>query len=74
MTNQVRHLTIRCDSRPWANRSIWATIAEACSIAHTISEEAYEDDVERYGDSRVHQVYVMRHSDNTIIESVAFTG
>ena len=74
MTTAVRHLSIRCGSAPYLGRSGWMTIEEAHDLAMLISEEAYRDDIEQWGSSRVHDVQIMNHEENTIAMTVAYQG
>ena len=74
MAQKEQRYTIRCDSRPWCNTTKWMTITEARDLAYGISEDAYNDDVDRWGQSRQHDVYVMNHEENTIALTVAFKG
>ena len=74
MANTQKHFTIRCDSYPWLSTSKWLTLKEACNLAYSISEEAYDNDVERWGSSRPHDVAVINHDEWTVAATVAYTG
>jgi hypothetical protein len=74
VANQEKHFTIRCDSHPWLSTSKWATLKEACNLAHSISEEAYSNDVQKWGSSRRHDVNVINHEEWTIAATVAYAG
>jgi hypothetical protein len=74
MATQEKHFTIRCDSYPWLSTSKWLTLKKACELAYSISEEAYDNDLEKWGSSHAHDVAVINHEEWTIAAIVAYPG
>lgn len=70
----TQHFSLICPSTPWLNTSIWATFQEACDLAFRLSEQAFDDDVQRWGTSRPHPVNVMHHDQWSLAQTITFRG